>query len=120
MIDLLRRLMIRLRPKARRWQSGSSDETVTLFEGSRQCVQFAWSEVQEVVTFKRDCLTYDDIRLGFRIADGWIEISEDSEGWSDLTPRPRERISRRSRPAGTRTSCCRRSRPAIGVLYRRH
>ena len=84
MIDLLRRLMSRLRPRAPALAVRVSDETVTLFEGTRQCVHFAWREVQEVVTFKRDCLTYDDIRLGFRIADGWIEISEDSEGWSDL------------------------------------
>jgi hypothetical protein len=77
--------MCRLRPQTPALAVRVSSEGVALFEGGRQCAQFAWSEVQEVVTFKRDCLIYDDIRLGFRIGDGWIEISEDVEGWSDLT-----------------------------------
>jgi hypothetical protein len=56
-----------------------------LLEGDRQYAEIVRNEVQEVVTFKVDCGTYDDIRLAFRVSDHWIEVSEDAEGWSDLS-----------------------------------
>lgn len=62
-----------------------TEEDVTLLESGQACARFQWREIEEVVTFKRDCLACDDIRLAFRIGDRWVEISEDVEGWSALT-----------------------------------
>ena|SRR5947209_20261531 len=46
---------------------------------------FRWNEVAEIWTFKLDCFVVDDIRLAFRVADGWwYEFSEDGEGFFDL------------------------------------
>jgi hypothetical protein len=56
-----------------------------LLNGDRFCTRFAWGEVREVATFKRDLGIYDDICLAFRIDDDWIVISEDSEGWPALS-----------------------------------
>ena len=46
---------------------------------------FNWSDVTQVVAFKRDCFTVDNIRLAFEI-DGEVvvEIHEDMAGWTDL------------------------------------
>lgn len=74
-----------LRPESPAPSVRVSDEGVTLLEGDRQCAHVAWCEVQEVVAFKRDLGTYDDIRLAFRVDGGWVEVSEDAEGWSALS-----------------------------------
>jgi hypothetical protein len=81
----LRDLASRLRLEPSALALRVSDECVTLVKGDRQCAQVVWNEVREVVTFKRDLLTYDDICLAFRVDDGWVVISEDAEGWSALT-----------------------------------
>jgi len=46
---------------------------------------FNWSDVTQVVAFKRDCFTVDNMRLAFEI-DGElvVEIHEDMAGWTDL------------------------------------
>src|SRR5271155_1719690 len=85
MSAFLRDLLSRLRPKSPALAVQVSDEGVTLLEGDRQYARFTWVEVREVVTFKRDLGTYDDIRLAFRVDDGWVEIGEDAEGWPALS-----------------------------------
>jgi hypothetical protein len=86
MIAFFSNLASRLLPKPPKPAVRVSEEDVTLLEGDRTRERFAWGEVREVVTFKRDCGIYDDIRLAFRIDDDdWIEVSEEAEGWSDLT-----------------------------------
>jgi hypothetical protein len=82
---MLNSLIGRLRPKPSVQAVQVSDDHVTLLKGDRPYAQIAWNEIQEVVTFKVDCLTYDDIRLALRVDDGWVEISEDAEGWSALS-----------------------------------
>lgn len=49
--------------------------------------QFAWDDVDEVTTFKRDLATYDVICLSFN-ADGlWHEVWESDDGWEQLVER---------------------------------
>ncbi|WP_165228198.1 hypothetical protein [Aquisphaera insulae] len=85
MIGFLRALLRRLRRGTPEPALVVSDAGVTLLDGDRPCDRFAWSEVREIATFKRDFGTWDDIRLAFRLDDGWVEVSEESEGWSSLT-----------------------------------
>jgi hypothetical protein len=85
MAAFLRDLVSGLRWKPSALTVRVSDECVMLLEGDRQCARVVWNDVREVVTFKRDLLTYDDICLAFRVDDGWVVISEDAEGWSALT-----------------------------------
>src|SRR4051794_40173673 len=85
MMTLLRHLASRFLPTRQRPAVRVSDEDVTLLEGGRQLERFVWSDVQEIVTFKRDLGMYNDIRLAFRVGGDWIEISEDAEGWSALS-----------------------------------
>ena len=61
-----------------------ADDAVVIRRQGHPSVRFRWAEVDEAVTFKRDCYIYDDIRLAFRLADRWVEISEESPEWSDL------------------------------------
>ncbi len=75
----------RLRPKPPAFKILTDEEKFQLLEGDRTRSQFSWSEVQEVVTFKLDCWIYDDIRLAFRVRENWIEVSEEIEGWADLS-----------------------------------
>src|SRR4051794_18075677 len=85
LLPLLRGLISRLRPKRSTLSVRVFDDFVTLFDGDRQSAQFVWNEVQEVVTFKRDLGTWDDICLAFRVNDRWFETSEDADGWSALS-----------------------------------
>jgi len=85
MMAFLRDLVGRLRPKAVALAVRVTDENITVLEGDRQCWQVGWDDIQEIVTFKLDLLTYDDIRLAFRVDDLWVELSEDAEGWSTLS-----------------------------------
>ena len=85
MTGLLRNLLNRLRSRPPVRTVRVSHKDLSLLKGDREYAHFAWDEVLEVVTFKRDLLTYDDIRLGFRLADGWLEVSEDAQGWSEMT-----------------------------------
>jgi hypothetical protein len=62
-----------------------TDDAVVITAVWQETLRFRWGEVREVVTFKRDFGVYDDIRLAFRLAGGWVEVSEESEGWSALT-----------------------------------
>jgi hypothetical protein len=84
MIAFLRELTTMMRRQPSALTVRVSDKYVALLEGDRQCAQVIWSEVREVVTFKRDFGTYDDICLALRVDDRWVEISEDAEGWSAL------------------------------------
>jgi hypothetical protein len=88
----LRNLVHRLHRKPPIISVRVSDDGVTLFDGDQPSSEFAWNDVSEVVTFKRDLGTYDDICLGFRIDERWIEISEDIEGWGALTSALRARF----------------------------
>jgi hypothetical protein len=47
---------------------------------------FAWSDVAEIVAFKRDSFTVDDVCVGFRPdgSDRMFVCDEDMPGWTDL------------------------------------
>ena len=52
----------------------------------------AWRSVRTIATYKRDLVTYDDIRLAFKLADdSWVEVSEEEPGFPSLV----EAIERR-------------------------
>jgi hypothetical protein len=52
---------------------------------SKRVAHVAWSAVQEICTYKRDCFAYDEIRLSFRCAGGgWDEVSEQDDGFEEL------------------------------------
>ena len=60
------------------------DDSLMLFEGDQLRRRVRWGDVLEVVAFKRDLITYDEIRLAFRVEGGWVELGEGIEGWSGL------------------------------------
>jgi hypothetical protein len=60
------------------------DHAIALRTAGQAPVAFRWNEVRVVVTCKRDFMMYDDIRLAFRTAYGWVEVSEESAGWRAL------------------------------------
>ena len=43
-----------------------------------------WSDVSEIWVYKKDCVTFDQIRMMFRTNDRIVEITEDVEGWQGL------------------------------------
>ena len=47
-----------------------------------------WAEIREIVAFKVDLLTVDDVRFAFRFQSGaddaWFEVSEEQPGFADL------------------------------------
>src|SRR5262245_11109522 len=61
-----------------------TDEEVIIRAARQAPLAFRWDEVREAVTFKRDLMTYDDVRLAFLLADGWVEVSEEAAGWPAL------------------------------------
>jgi hypothetical protein len=64
----------------------SDDAGVTLFPlGDHESISFQWPDVDEIRTYKRDLFTTDMICLAFLVADRWIEISEDDDGFTALT-----------------------------------
>ena len=50
-----------------------------------EALSFRWDEVNEIVAFKRDLGTIDDIRLGFRVSGLWHDVSESDDGFLQLT-----------------------------------
>jgi hypothetical protein len=60
-------------------QISKSDEQ----EGS---VRILWTEITDVVAFKKDCFTVDQIRIliGSQNQKKWIEITEDDQGFENL------------------------------------
>jgi hypothetical protein len=49
-------------------------------------VNVRWPDVREIVTFKRDLFSYDEICLAFRVGDGeeWVELWESDRGFRDV------------------------------------
>ena len=47
-------------------------------------IDIAWSDVRQVYAYKKDCITFDDIRLVFLSDQHGIEFSEDDPTFSDL------------------------------------
>jgi len=45
----------------------------------------SWKEIQAINAYKDDLITYDVICLDFVLIDSVIKITEEIEGWSDLT-----------------------------------
>jgi hypothetical protein len=43
-----------------------------------------WSDVSEIWVYKKDCFTYDQIRMIFQTNHCIVEISEDMSGWQGL------------------------------------
>jgi hypothetical protein len=85
MLAFVRDLVRRLRPKPSAQAVQVSDEYITLLKGDQEYAQVNWNEVQEVVTFKRDLVIFDDTCLAFCAEDRWVVISEDAKGWLDLS-----------------------------------
>ncbi len=54
--------------------------------GRDSSIQVPWASVKEICALKRDLLTYDTIRLAFRVsADGnYVEVDEGDTGYGDL------------------------------------
>jgi hypothetical protein len=62
------------------------DERVTIQRSDREePLSFCWRDVEEIRTFKLDLLTTDDVRLAFRVSDGWYELSEEHTGFMELS-----------------------------------
>lgn len=45
---------------------------------------FHWGEIGAIETYKVDLVTTDEIRLAFKVADSWHEVSEADEGFMPL------------------------------------
>jgi hypothetical protein len=61
-----------------------SDDGFSL--GDRGLLTVRWADVQEIVTFKRDLVSSDSIRLAFRTKDDpvYVEASEEMAGFDQL------------------------------------
>ena len=84
MLNWLRKLAFRFPDRLPRIQLVSDGFLVVDRDGTSRHV--AWETVKEIFAFKRDLLTYDTIRLGFRISDdgrSW-EVDEDWPGYTGL------------------------------------
>lgn len=62
--------------------------------GSRLCVM--WENVVEIVAYKRDLFTFDEICLGFRTrgSEGFWPAGEDNRRFDDLLKKPEHRYPR--------------------------
>lgn len=49
-------------------------------------VTLEWAGVREIVVFKRDLITFDEICIAFRcgVPDQWVEISESDDGFTHI------------------------------------
>src|SRR5437773_2190523 len=87
MIAFLRRLLHRVE-RPRQIEARPSLQLtgggVAVWHGGNVVASFRWQDVTGIAAFKRDFLTWDDVRLAFRFPDGWVELSEEWEGWSDV------------------------------------
>jgi hypothetical protein len=63
-----------------------SDHGFSIRRDGGPTTEVRWSEVVEVITWKRDLLTTDQICLGFRIKDRLriVMINEEDEGWREI------------------------------------
>ena len=45
-----------------------------------------WADVKEVVAWKEDCFTSDNICIGFRVEEEpqYLQVVEEAEGWQEL------------------------------------
>jgi hypothetical protein len=72
--------------EARSIEVFADDEGVGIVRARQATEQlFRWSDVTEIKTFKLDLITFDDIRLAFKVDGGWYEIGEDTPGFTQLT-----------------------------------
>jgi hypothetical protein len=71
----------------------SADENGILIANSSFTGPFVipWGEIDEILTFKIDLGTIDDIRLAIHYSAGWYELSEEDEGFKEVC----EQIERR-------------------------
>lgn len=51
---------------------------------SGSSVSIEWADVREILAFKRDFITSDEVCLAFRNCDGWVEISESDDGFAQI------------------------------------
>ena len=71
----------------------ADEERIVIARSNREeCLSFAWHEVDEVETFKRDLLTTDDIRLAFLVSGVWYEVSEGDAGFMPLAELMRAKL----------------------------
>ena len=63
-----------------RWDKGG----VSAFTASGTTIAIGWQEVTAIYCYKKDLLTYDDIRLIIASKDWQVEFSEDDSTFSRL------------------------------------
>lgn len=72
-------------------RAGDTVKVVLEADGFQVCQEDAvqqvpWADVREIVTYKEDLLSYDNICLAFRLSDedDWLVVDEEGEGFKDL------------------------------------
>lgn len=53
-------------------------------QGAEEKLNAAWNSITEIVCYKRDLYTVDQLCMLVRIDDKMIELNEQMEGWSEL------------------------------------
>ena len=68
-----------------RWFIAASKNGLVMVNPNGNTQAIEWQDVREIVTFKRDLLTVDSVRVAFRSEPhpGWVEIGEDDSGFND-------------------------------------
>jgi len=71
-----------------------TDRGIAVELDSGQSASLQWHDVCEIVTYKRDLFSYDQICLAFRTAvdNEWTEIWESDEGFEEACRVVRERF----------------------------
>lgn len=64
--------------------ASDNDRVIATWSNRVRPASFAWNEVEEIETFKRDLFAYDEICLAFRVSDLWYEFWESDTGFNPL------------------------------------
>ena len=66
-------------------QIRASKEGLKVVNGKELLGSFCWSEIKQIIAYKYDNFSYDEICIGFvpkQRDESWLEISEEWEGFS--------------------------------------
>jgi hypothetical protein len=74
------------------------DSGFRLIQDGKVLHEISWTDIDEIFGFKRDCLIYDVICLGFRIdeTDQIVEVAEDFPGFDQFLEALEQRFSLKS------------------------
>ena len=61
--------------------------------GQAERILIRWDDVDEIQTFKADLGIVDDIRLAVRVGNGWYQLSEEDQGFMDVTEAMQRKFS---------------------------